>query len=82
MFLSLSFLYQGVARIKRQEIILVSKTETDKLSESLELNKSVDVGEFKASDTDNDGLYDKFILTLNREELEKDFFLDKTIESV
>lgn len=56
----------------------LSETEIEKLSISLE--KDIDVGEFIASDIDSDGLYDRFILELDSEEIGEDLFLDKTIE--
>ena len=56
----------------------LSEIEIEKLSASL--GKDVDVGEFQMLDIDSDGLYDKFVLSLDREEVDKDLFLDKTIE--
>ena len=56
----------------------LSKTEIDKLS--ISLDKDIDVGELELLDVDNDGSYDKFVLTLDREEIDEGLFLDKIIE--
>ncbi len=41
--------------------------------------EDVNVGKFEPSDTDEDGVYDKFTLTFKREEVEDHLFLDKSV---
>jgi len=55
----------------------LSQTEIDKLFTSLD--QGIDIGELEMSHTDNDGIYDKFVLSLDKEEIEEDLFLGKTI---
>jgi hypothetical protein len=56
----------------------LSETEIEEVSKSLD--KEIDVGEFIASDIDSDGLYDRFVLELDSEEIGEDLVLNKTIE--
>jgi len=44
------------------------------------LGQDIKVGEFESLDTDDDGSDDKYVLTLNRQEVAEDLFLDKSIE--
>ena len=61
--------------VKSQKL---SEEELDKLSASLD--KDIKVGELESLDTDNDGSYDKFVLTLAKEEVAEDLFLEKIIK--
>jgi hypothetical protein len=56
----------------------LSEKEIEELLASLD--KDIKVGEFETFDTDNDGSEDKYVLTFDREEVEKDLFLDKSVE--